>query len=373
MKNGFDIHQLPEMLDIDHDYFRNAKVRQVRFWRKDKLDFPLIVLPGALTAAQENIPSSNYDAFFADKELMLCSEVRSACACANARSDAVPSIRANLGTGILLSCLGLQQQTFPDKMPWLTEHLTKAQIARLTPDDIQIQGDFARGLEMMRFFQEIMGDTVAVYLMDTQGPFDLAHLLLGDELFMQLYDDPPFVHHLLNLCVELSVRTTRWMKAVINEPDNSLHHSNGIYSEDFGIRICEDTSALVGTEHIEEFVIPYSRKLARTFGAAWVHYCGRNDNLTQAVLAVDEFKALNFGHIPGHVYDHDFFRTMEFFRQAGKINYNWWPLLPGETYVDYLKRLHSFAKEGVLLPVANVCTTNEFDSNEAILQFWKGL
>ncbi len=37
--------------------------------------------------------------------------------------------------------------------------------------------------------------------------------------------------------------------------------------------------------NIDEFALPYTRKLAGYFGGAWVHYCGRNDALTKAVCA----------------------------------------------------------------------------------------
>ena len=370
----FDVKQLPELLDFDYEHIQKSRERQCCFWRGDKIATPLLFASGELSEKQKMIPEYNYKEIFTDKEKMLCSEVRNACAVANGRSDSVPSIRANLGTGTILSCLGLEQECFPDKMPWLTEHLTKEQIIKLSPDDIQQRGTFARGLEMMHYYKEVMGDSIPVYVMDTQGPFDLAHLMLGDELFIQLYDDPPFVHHLMNLCLELGIKTHRWMKDVINEPLTSLHHGSTLYSDSFGIRICEDTTVMLSPDHIEEFALAYSRKLAREFGGAWVHYCGYHEGLTDSILSSPEFKVLNFGHIPGHEQEIDFYKNMKKFKKAGKINFNGWPKFPNESVEECLLRQYEFASQGVLAPVFwnwdNFLESKPLDS---ILDFWHNL
>ena len=376
MEQDFDLHQLKKLSGIDPRHLETARARQCRAWRREKTDVPLLFLSGPLTPEQETIPAFDFQQIFTSPEKMLCREVRNACAVANTRSDAMPSIRANLGTGILLSCLGLEQETFPDKMPWLKEHLTKERISKLTPDDIRLRGSFARGLEMMRFFRKILADEIPVYVMDTQGPFDLAHLMLGDDLFLELYDDPPFVHHLMTLCTELGRRTHRWMKEASGEPTGALHHSNTLYSDSFGIRICEDTTALLDEKNIREFALPYSRELARDFGGAWVHYCGYNEALTAAILESPEFPVLNFGHIPGHEQAIDFASVMEKFAVCGKVNFNGWPLLPGESRKDYLRRLHEFATKGVLAPLIFLgpeWNNDGFGNAASVKRFWEDL
>ncbi|MBU8902234.1 MAG: hypothetical protein KOO69_05810, partial [Victivallales bacterium] len=330
---------------------QKSRERQCRYWRGEKLLSPLLLFGDKLSKKQEAIPEYDFKQIFTNKAKMLCREIRAACATANGHSDMIPSIRANLGTGIIPACFGLEQEAFTDKMPWLKEHFTKEQITKLSPDDIQPRGSFARGLEMMHYFKEIMGDSCPVYVMDTQGPFDLAHLIFGDELFIQLYDDPPFVHHLMNLCLELGIKTHKWMKEIIAEPLTSLHHCNFLYSDSFGIRICEDTTIMLNPHHIEEFAVAYSRRLAREFGGAWVHYCGYNEGLTDSILSYPEFKVLNFGHIPGHEQEIDFYKNMEKFKNTGKINLNCWPKFPDESAEKYLMRLHKFASQGILAPI----------------------
>lgn len=374
-KTRFDLNDLPELLSPDKRRQELARKRQCAVWHGEEPDRWPIVARAPLTEAQDHIPGANFKEAFYDWELMLCSQVRAACSMANSGSDGIPSIRANMGTGVLLSCLGLEQEVFEDKMPWLQQRLSKEEAARLEPDDIEIRGSFERGMQYMRNFREVMGDSLPVFCMDTQGPFALAHLILGEQLLYELIDDAPFVHHLLNLCVELGDRAHRWMKNENGEPLEGSHHSNKLYSDNIGIRICEDSAVMVGPDIMDEFVVPYSAELARRFGSAWAHYCGRNDNLTRKLAACPEIKGLNFGHVPGKVYDHPFEQDMQECLGTGTVLFGSWPRYEGENPRAYLERLHGWASRGCLIPEAGPALAGEdgFERVEDMLDFWYSL
>ena len=122
--SGFDIGSLPERYAADRARIDLAKQRQASVWGGRKPDAWPIIATASLTESQQAIPDADFREAFYDDELMLCSQVRAACCVANARADGVPSIRANLGTGVCLATLGLAQDVFADKMPWLKDHLT---------------------------------------------------------------------------------------------------------------------------------------------------------------------------------------------------------------------------------------------------------
>ncbi len=348
-----------------------SRRRQVALWTREVPDAWPICCSGALTAEQDALlPAADFKEAFNNPERMLASQLRGALAMLNGHSDAVPSIRVNFGTGVALACVGLEQAVYEDKMPWLHDHLSKEQISNMTPDDIVPRGSFESGLEYMRHFRDILGDDVAVYCMDTQGPFDLAHLMHGDELFLALYDDPPFVHHLMELCLELGKRIHHWMKEINGEAANTLHHSNAVYAENMGIRVCEDTTVLISPEAMDEFALPYTRRLAQEFGGAWIHYCGRNDHLTRKICQIPEVRGINFGHIPGKEHDHPFEEDMDLIASSGKVYYGNWPKRAGEDDRAYLERLHRYAAQGALLPMVN---NRDFSSTHALLEYWRSL
>lgn len=372
---AFDVSQLPELYRIDQKRIELARRRQAAVWKGERPDKWPILFSAPLSAAQAEIANPDLEEAFYDADLMLCSQVRGACGMANSGSDGVPSIRGNFGVGTILACLGLEQEVFPDKMPWPRQHLTWEQIAELEPDDIQIQGTFARGLDFMRRAREVMGDSLAVYCMDTQGPLDLAHLVQGDDFFYALHDDPPFVHHLLELCVELGIRTHTWMKEISGEPLDQIYHGNGLYAENMGIRICEDTSVIIAPASIEEFAVPYVQRLAQHFGGAWVHYCGRNDFLTEAMCAVPEVRGINFGHIPGHEQNQRFEGDMQRCLESGTVYWGNWARLQEESGKQYLERMYRWSSQGYMITSGNAAIGGEdgFAGVDEALDYWYSL
>jgi len=370
----FDVRLLPGLINPDVERIALAKQRQTAVWRGETPDKWPIIMHGPLTAQQEAIPSANYEEAFYDNERMLCSQMRHACAVANSGSDAVPSIRGNFGTATILACLGLEQDIFPDKMPWLQQRLSADEIAKLEPDDITIRGTFERGLEFMRYAREILVDSCPLYCMDTQGPLDLAHLVMGDEIFYAMYDDPPLVHHLLDIVVETNIRAHTWMKEASGEPLTRHVHGCAMYTETMGIRICEDTTAIIGRDAMDEFALPYTRQLARHFGGAWVHYCGRADYLSEAACNAPEIRAVNFGHVPGHEHDHPFEQDMQRCRDTGTVYWGSWPRRSGETGEQYLRRMYEWASQGYMVCQGGAAVgDNGFATVAEALEFWYAL
>ena len=372
-----DIDSATALYSPDFSSIKRSMARHAAVFEHRKPDSWPLLLNAKLSQEQEGrIPNPNYLEAVESPGLMLCQQLRGALSAANSGSDAIPSIRANFGTGILMACFGLEQDFSPDKMPWLQHHLTKEQISKLGPDDIKVTGSFAKGLDFMRAFKKMLGGKIPIYCMDTQGPFDLAHLLIGDDLFMELYDDPPFVHHMMELCLQLGIRTHELMKEISGEPMGSHHHSNMLYAENMGIRICEDTTSLISADSIAEFAMPYTARLAKHFGGAWVHYCGRNDNLTKAICEIPEVRGINFGHIPGREHDHPFEKDLELIKNQGKVYVGDWPKRPEEDGASYLRRLHKWASEGCLIPNGNPAVgegTGLFKTPAEALAFWRSL
>lgn len=370
----FDVYRLRELYQPDPARIDLARRRQRALWRGERPDAWPAAMWGGLPPEAEVIPNPNLKQAFENADLMLCSQVRGAIGGVVVPSDIVPSIRVNFGTGVCLACLGLEQEIFEDKMPWLQQRLAKDEIARLTPDDIRIRGSFERGLGYIRRFKEVMGDRLPVYCMDTQGPFDLAHLLYGDELFYAVHDDPPFVHHLMEICLEVGIRAHRWMKEVIGEPAGRMHHGC-LYAENMGIRICEDTTSIVSPAVMDTFALPYTRRLAQAFGGAWMHYCGRHDHLTEAACAIPEIRGINFGHVPGREHDHPFEEDMRRCLAARKVYFGDWPRRPGESGRAYLERLHVWAAQGVLFPCLNAALNQPegFKTHAEAMAYWYGL
>ena len=255
----------------------------------------------ASTPWDARLPAYNLEEVHWDSEKMLVSQLRGAVRMAFSGSDGVPSVRANMGCGLVGGLFGLEQKVYPDKMPWLLEHLSKEQLWALQPGEFSLTDEYRQAMAHMRFMKEkLRGTGIEVYPVDLQGPVDSAHLLYGDAFFYDLYDDPAFINHLFDLVHAALVRLMEDCFAII-EPGEYVAHYNGlVLPASAPLKVSEDTSTLLGREHIFEHCVPRTRALLAHFGGGYIHYCGSNPHLYEAVTEHIRPLGLNFGNRERH-------------------------------------------------------------------------
>lgn len=305
-------------------------------------------------------PAFNLKEIHFDPAKMLYNGLIAARSCLAGGREAVPSIRANMGCGIVPTLLGVKQNLYEDKMPWVTEHIPKGQLAEMRPEDIVITPEFRAALDQMAYLAEqVKGTGVRVYPLDIQGAFDTAHIAYGTEIFYDVYDDADFVHHLLDLsCAAISLAMQECLRRM---PDSQAYvtHYNALAMPRSlgGIKLSEDTSTLLSQEHIAEFVVPYLHRTLAEIGGGYVHYCGHNEHLFQAVLDEPLAHGLNFGN-PDH---HDMHAVLAALAARGKLYYGGCPRPEGmalEAYFEALQR-SALVDGRIWLLLQHTCTADD--------------
>ncbi len=331
-----------DVLGFDAGRIAQAAQRQLAVLHGAEGYCPIICSAG-LTPAQEALlpPLAPFDEEFASHERTLTNGLRAATALLNSDSDGAPCIRPNMGVGVCATVFGCVQTIFPDKMPWVTRRVTWEVLDDFDAETAPLGAQMELALERTRFLRaHLEGSGVTPYCFDTQGPFDLAHLVVGDALFYALYDAPERVHRLLDQCVRLIVRVTNLYKEAAAEPREGGRHSGALAMRG-GIRVCEDTSTLLNAAQIAEFVTPYTNRLLAAFGGGWVHYCGRNDALYRAVIdEMPQAYALNFGNPEKH----DLAAVLDDLLRRGKTYFGGAPRQPDEDTESYFRRVLGYTQ-----------------------------
>jgi hypothetical protein len=307
-----------------------------------------LLLSGALpeTAGAGPWPAFTTREIHFDKDKMLISGMIGMASSALGGMQSVPSIRANMGCSIFPSLFpGILPQLFDDsRMPWITEHLDKETIEKLRPQDIRLTDEFKLGLDHMAYMAEMLSGTGAyVYPMDLQDAIDIAHLVYGDQFFYDLYDDPDFINHLLDLsCRAVEIGITECLKIIPHSGEVVTHYNQlAMPRSGGGIKFSEDTSTLLSPEHIEAYTIPSLKRQLEFSGGGYVHFCGHNLHLFDAVLNMDGVRGVNFGNPEKY----DMEEVLRRLAKAGKVYYGSIPQTDGETYEAYFSRLLSAATD----------------------------
>lgn len=307
--------------------------RMTDIWHGRATDSLPILFSSPLEEPLQSFPDARVR--FQDRDAMLYSWAAGLAATARAGSDAQLGIRADTGTGTLATLAGCALLPCEHALPWTT-HCTPEQLATFDPTlvDYAEGGIMPRVRELYTYFRERLPACVALFCADTQGPFDLAHLLAGNDFFTLLYDDPDGAHALLEKATALYIAGTLALKGMIGEPLDGGTHFNMALANG-GVRVCADTATLLSPAMIEEFVIPYDTRGMAPFGGGFVHYCGDNAALLQALIAHPQVHGLNFGNPERH----DFAVIIPALIAAGKCYAGTIPREDEETLDAYFTRV----------------------------------
>ena len=320
-------------------YIDWATAEQLKVWRGETVENQPLLLNCPLSAEESAaFPKHSYKEIHYDSEKNMQYHIPSMLAAVRGGAGALPSARANMGCGIYAAFFGLKQTLYDDKMPWLMQHLSKEEIKEMSLKDIKLIDEFEAGLGNMKYMAEVFKGTGArVYPMDLQGPVDLAHLVYGDDFFYDLYDDEEFVCHLMELCVEALNQGSKACIEIIPGSDEAVaHYCETILPKELGgIKTSEDTSTLLSKEHVENVAMKYTKKVLECAGGGYVHYCGKNDHLLEAVLSCDLARGLNFGNPEMQDIEYVLNRCAE----SGKILYSSAAKNAGEGWGEYFTRL----------------------------------
>ena len=278
------------------------------------------------------------DVIHFDEENMLFNGLHAAVTALAGGREAVPSVRANMGCGIVAALFGVEPMLFPDKMPWIQKHLDRDTLENMTAADIRVTPEFAMALKHMdHAAANLAGGGCYVFPVDIQGPFDTAHLLMGDDIFYELYDDPDYVHHVMELATAATVMAYELCLEHMPHSDKFVCHYNSLAmpAERGCIKLSEDTTTLLNAAQMEEFALPYTHRILEHFGGGYIHYCGKNPALYAAVMADPLVYAINFGNPDMH----DMEQVLRDCAAGSKLYYGLIPQNEGESRKDYFARL----------------------------------
>jgi hypothetical protein len=311
-----------------------------RFWQGDGSSL-ILIPPGR----EVQYDVEGYRERFDDPRAMWGAEMRRARKVLGWPTDGIPTVRPNLGVVFIPSMAGQGHEIREGQMPWPGAPLGREAIRAASEVDVASTRLMRLAAEFYEIHREKGGDQIAAYHPDTQGVFDVAHLLNGKNLFYEVTDDPEWVHELLGICRGLYLRVTRYLKDVLHEPAGSMVHGHGteqgVYFPGAGARTSEDTATLLSPRMVEEFVLPYAERAVRPFGGGFVHFCGRHRPLFERLCESPLVRAIDLGNSE----EYDCRWLLEQCAASNTVLYSRISAEPGEDWRGYVARLADLVSE----------------------------
>lgn len=272
-----------------------------KFWNNEITE--IIFTPKRKVVSVPNIELQdiNINDAIDDYEMMLDMQLAGVSRALNSSVEAL-SMRANYGTGIMTSLFGAEifkmsreHNTLPTTRSFHDTDDIRKIVDRGMPklDDALGKKVFNFGemcLDVFAHYPKI-SKYVFVYHPDTQGPLDIAELLWGGEMFYELYDDPDFVHTLMQLITNTYVCfLDHWFEMYPNRKDLNVHWG---YWMSGNICLRDDSAVNLSPEQYAEFALKYDKYLLDYYGGGMVHYCGKGDHFINQLVSIKSLTGIN--------------------------------------------------------------------------------
>lgn len=320
--------------------------------------------------------TENYKERFYNPEKMWENEMARAGVVQDWPTDGIPTIRPNLGVIFVPAIAGQGYELREGLMPWCKE-LMDVESIRAARDIDVTKTELMRLAERFYEIHRQRGDgETAAYHPDNQGIFDIAHLMYGENLFYDIMDTGrhAWVDEMLDISMELMVKTVEHIKKMMGEPADSMFHGHGteqgVFFPRVGIRISEDAPTMISPEMIDRFVIGRIEKCGERFGGVFMHYCGRHEYFFERLCRCECVKAIDIGN--PEAYDTRWlFETCE---KTDTVLYSRVNAHDGEDWEAYTRRLAELVKQtGARCILRPLSFPKDRNSCEAMQSLWHEL
>ena len=278
--------------------------------------------------------------------------------------DGATIVMPKFGNAFLLSALGLEVRILDGKLE-PARSLTREEARRLElPADIAQAGLIARAVRFIRYARSALPAHIPVGLCFMMSPYDLAYLIRGGELMIDMYEAPDDVHRLMAVCADLFVRATLLLKREAGEPAGFHRYFHSIHAG--GGLLCEDCCVMLSAGLHREFSIPYTRQALDAIGGGWLHFCGDGRHITDNYLQIPNLYGIQYGQLElnGPVAE-----TVRKHTAAGKALNCPLPRHEGETWADYFRRIVDRLRRRKYLCAQAGAFTDE-ETGGSLLDLW---
>ena len=178
------------------------------------------------------------------------------------------------GGFVIPALFGVEIRFAKNEAPWpVAANLSKEDVLALEVPDIKTTWPMDRLIEDMDALEDEFGYVVGDF--DTDGIFNTALCLRGQQLFIDFFEDVDMVHHLFTTIAETYVIVADYMKS--RTGTCAIATNRSILNVDPRIYMHSNCSVeMVSPTTYEEFLLPYELYLAERLQPYGIHHCGSN-------------------------------------------------------------------------------------------------
>lgn len=260
---------------------------------------PMIII----NAPVEGLPT--WEERLADPLVMLGAELDALRPHLEIGDDRVPTVRVQFGTAQVAAAFGCRVVVPENNLPAAGSHVLaeSVDVNGLAIPALD-SGWYGKIADWTAIWKNNLPPGIHIQHPDIQSAFNSAHLIRGNDILMDFYDDPESVDLLLDKVTDFMINITRHTKAMISDDPDWFFDWGSLWKGCARISNC--SMQMISPELYREHVLPRDIRFFETVGGGRMHYCG----ITGAVI--DEyFKVPSIAGLDVDCEFHDFFGLCE--------------------------------------------------------------
>jgi hypothetical protein len=207
----------------------------------------------------------------------------------------MPNIKPNQGIHIIAAAFGCAYKVNDEADPWVTPLIRGD-----NPQDVHsLEVPDAPSNPVLRLAWDRLDDlqsrsALPLRLVNVPSPLVTASLIWEYTAFiMATLRHPREVHVLLEKITEATIAYLREQLARIRRL-HTMGHEMWYIPREVGVRISDDTAAVLSPKLYREFGVRYNSMISRAMGGIVVHSCGDVKNVVEPMMEIEGLRGLDF-------------------------------------------------------------------------------
>ncbi|NMB95861.1 MAG: hypothetical protein GYA02_04505 [Clostridiaceae bacterium] len=207
--------------------------------------------------------------------------------------DRVPTVRVQFGTAQVAAAFGCEMFIPPNNLPAAGSHVIKESrdVYKLEKPSLEA-GWYAKLKQYTEVFLENLPEGVHIQHPDIQSPFNNAHLIRGNDILYDFYDDPDAVDVLLDKITDYMIELTFYLKNMISGDKEWFFDWGALWKGTARISNC--TVHLISPEQYKKHVLPRDMRFIHAIGGGRMHYCGTYGKVIDEFFKNTEVTGLDY-------------------------------------------------------------------------------
>jgi hypothetical protein len=207
----------------------------------------------------------------------------------------MPNLKPNQGINIIASAFGCEYRVNDEADPWVTPLIrdeNPKDVHKLKVPDVKTNPVLRLAWDRVEYLQS--ESDLPLRLVNVPSPLVTGSLIWEYTSFiMATLQYPKEVHALLEKITEATIAYLQEQLTRISNL-HTMGHEMWYIPREIGVRISDDTAAVLSPKLYREFGVRYNNMISRALGGIVVHSCGDVKNVVEPMMEIEGLRGLDF-------------------------------------------------------------------------------